>query len=68
MLSNLGNGKSEDGRKMNLGVEDQTDSIELWGQRRRRIIYSMANCAISQKARKNIFTKIADDQCDQMLG
>ena len=49
MLANLRGGKSEDGRKSNLSPEDKAASIDLWNERRLRIIYSVANCAISQK-------------------
>jgi hypothetical protein len=51
MLTNLRSGKSEDGKKGPLTGEDKKDSIEFWSERRLRIIYSLANCAISQKVR-----------------
>jgi len=51
MLTNLRSGKSEDGKKGPLTGEDKKDSIDFWSERRLRIIYSLANCAISQKVR-----------------
>ena len=56
MLTNLRSGKSEDGKKGPLTGEDKKDSIEFWSERRLRIIYSLANCAISQKVRVLIET------------
>jgi hypothetical protein len=49
MLANLRSGKSEDGKKGSLSAEDKKESIDFWNERRLRIIYSLANCAISQK-------------------
>jgi hypothetical protein len=51
ILSNIRNGKTEDGRRSLQSAEDKNDSFELWSDRRLRILYSLANCAISQKVK-----------------
>ena len=51
ILTNLRSGRSEDGKKGPLSADDKNESTEFWNQRRLRIIYALANCAISQKVK-----------------
>ena len=51
ILTNLRSGRSEDGKKGPLSADDNNESTEFWNQRRLRIIYALANCAISQKVK-----------------
>ncbi len=43
------NGLMEDGQPGKLSEQDRTDSERLWRERKIRVLYSLANCAIMQK-------------------
>ncbi|XP_075985558.1 trafficking protein particle complex subunit 12 [Anticarsia gemmatalis] len=48
MLSNLQEGKSEDG-SCNITEQDKAESVRLWTGRETRVLHSIVNCAIAMK-------------------
>ncbi|KAF9803408.1 hypothetical protein SFRURICE_007254 [Spodoptera frugiperda] len=48
MLSNLRDGKTEDG-SATITEQDKTESIRLWMGRETRVMHSLVNCAIAMK-------------------
>ncbi|XP_013200035.2 trafficking protein particle complex subunit 12 [Amyelois transitella] len=49
MLSNLREGKTEDGTGIITSEQDKTESIRLWTGRETRVQHSIVNCAIALK-------------------
>ncbi|KAL0861357.1 hypothetical protein ABMA27_008908 [Loxostege sticticalis] len=49
MLSNLREGKTEDGTGIITSEQDRAESIRLWTGRETRVLHSIVNCAISLK-------------------
>ncbi|XP_068624939.1 trafficking protein particle complex subunit 12 [Battus philenor] len=49
MLSNLRQGKTEDGTGSLSSDQDKTESIRLWSGRKTRVLHSIVNCAIALK-------------------
>ncbi|XP_060850240.1 trafficking protein particle complex subunit 12 [Rhopalosiphum padi] len=49
IISNLDNGLTEDGRNVELTIQDRNTSKLLWYSREARVIHSIINCAINQK-------------------
>lgn len=49
MLTNLREGKTEDGSATLESEQDKEESIKLWNDRKIRVMHSVANCAISMK-------------------
>ncbi|KAF8782129.1 trafficking protein particle complex subunit 12-like isoform X2 [Argiope bruennichi] len=49
ILQNVQNGCAEDGTMIKLSDSRRTASLEIWGLREKRILYSILNCILSQK-------------------
>ncbi|XP_053617967.1 trafficking protein particle complex subunit 12 isoform X2 [Plodia interpunctella] len=49
MLSNLKEGKTEDGTGIITSEQDKTESLRLWSGREVRVLHSIVNCAIVLK-------------------
>lgn len=49
IIENLNSGLSEDGSNLEMTPNMRDDSLKLWRTRRQRVIYSIANCAVSLK-------------------
>ncbi len=63
MIGNLKWGKLENGANpanANVSKDDVKASLQLWTERKMRVLYSLANCAIQQKDIE-IATRTLDD-------
>ncbi|CAH1737696.1 unnamed protein product [Aphis gossypii] len=49
IISNLDNGLTEDGRNVELTIQDRNTSKLLWYSREAKVIHSIINCAVNQK-------------------
>ncbi|GFR21939.1 trafficking protein particle complex subunit 12 [Trichonephila clavata] len=49
VLKNVQNGCAEDGSMIKLSDSRRAASLEIWGKRERRVLYSILNCILSQK-------------------
>ncbi|GFT34420.1 trafficking protein particle complex subunit 12 [Nephila pilipes] len=49
VLKNVQNGCAEDGSMIKLSDSRRAASLEIWGRRERRVLYSILNCILSQK-------------------
>ncbi|XP_071447138.1 trafficking protein particle complex subunit 12 [Hetaerina americana] len=49
VLLNLRGGLREDGAQVALSEDDRSKSIQLWSERRKRVLFSVTNCAVYAK-------------------
>ncbi|GIY73726.1 trafficking protein particle complex subunit 12 [Caerostris extrusa] len=49
MIKNVQNGCAEDGSMIKLSDSRRAASLEIWGKRERRVLYSILNCILTQK-------------------